>query len=89
VWLHERHPNDLYGRLRDWACQEYPDDLEKAFRKLCGLARLWADPSTMQFKLWASDFRNRDDAEALRVLSRMDVNAFFRRHPVEPPSQSA
>jgi hypothetical protein len=70
--------------LKSWACEENPDDLKAAFRALCRYARIYADPDTMSFKLWASDFRNLADAEALRVLARMDPDAFFHRHPVEP-----
>jgi hypothetical protein len=60
----EPHPLDLYGMLKQWACEEYPDDLEQAFRALCRYVRLYVDPDSMRFKLWASDFRNREDAYA-------------------------
>jgi hypothetical protein len=49
----------LYDQLKSWAIQENPDNLEQAFRALCRLARIYADPDTMQFKLWASDFRRK------------------------------
>jgi hypothetical protein len=73
--------------LRQWAADEYPNDLEAAFRRWCFYAR-WHG-GTMRFKLWASDFRNQQDAAALRVLAAMDPDAFFRRHPCGPPLSSA
>jgi hypothetical protein len=56
----------------------YPNDLEVAFRYLCELAGDFT--RDRQFRLWASDYRRKAEAETLRVLAALDVDDFFRRH---------
>ena len=33
-----------------------------------------------RFRTGSTDFRRKDEAETLRVLARLDVGTFFRRH---------
>jgi hypothetical protein len=66
--------------LSRWAIDENPDNFPDAFCRLCFYARWHVD--TRQFRLWATDFRNVDDAHALRVLAHMDPDEFLRRHGV-------
>jgi hypothetical protein len=71
------------GFLRDAAIALHRDDFEAAFRAWCDYARgtvRWPG-----FRRWSTDFRRRDDAETLRVLAALDVDDFFRRHPLSPP----
>jgi hypothetical protein len=73
----------LYGTLFSWACAEEPDSLVRAFRQLCRYARFYT--SMRRFRTWSTDFRRKDEAHALRVLSQLDVDAFFRRWPLSSP----
>ena len=68
----------LSDTLRDWAAEEYPDNLEAAFTRWCFYARLYTD--TPRFRTWRTDFRRVQEAEALLVLAQLDPTAFFRRH---------
>jgi hypothetical protein len=73
----------LYEFLRSTAAALYPNDFELAFRQLCAFAGDIV--RRKKFERWASGLGHEDDAKALRVLGRMDVDDFFRRHPVRPP----
>jgi hypothetical protein len=68
----------LYEALRDRAAEEHPGNFEDAFRAFCRYARIYTDMP--RFRTWRTDFRRHDEAVTLHVLSRLDVNDFFRRH---------
>jgi hypothetical protein len=68
----------LYARLLCWAAEEYPDSLADAFKRLCVYARWYVD--TPRFHVWASDFRRGQEAATLRVLARINVDDFVRKH---------
>jgi hypothetical protein len=73
----------LYETLRHWAAVECPDDLKAAVKRWCLYARQYTQ--MRRFRTWRTDFRRKQEAEDLLVLARLDVDAFFRQHPLKPP----